>query len=139
MSSPKIFESLKEEKGLVDETSSRNRLSVSNEHTRSASPQKTPFMFPKLAQMPERSERFAARRNSNIIDLKQVKLNSRRRSSVQPKIELSNSFCLSIENNVLNNNESQHLQLKTADSFNDRVSYQECMLFYRFNFFCYWG
>jgi hypothetical protein len=127
MNSRKNFESLKEEKGLIDETNSRNKLHVSTENVRSVSPQRIPFLFPKLAQMPERSERFTARRNSNIIDLKQVKLASRRRSSIQPKIELSSSFCLGIEKSLLSNSENQNLQ-KTPDSINDKVSYEECMI-----------
>jgi len=135
MNSPKIFESLKEEKHLLDEANSRNMLNVSSQNNRSASPhnnrsaspQNLSVAFPKLFQMSERSERFAARRNSNIIDLKQVKTNSRRRSSIQPKIESSSSFLSSLENNLLNNNESQRSRQKTADSFNDRASYQECM------------
>ena len=114
-------ENLKSQKTLFDKPDTLTSLNVSKENSRPTSPNNSVY-FP---QMPERSERFTTRRNSNIIDLKQIKINSRRRSSIQPKFDLSNSFNSGILN-LSGKTETQRLQQKTVDSFNDMASYQEC-------------
>ena len=81
---------------------------------------------PQAFQMSERSsDRFTARRNSNIIDLKQIKINNRRRSSVQPRVDLA----FSTIPNLLDKADA------AQPSFYDRLSYQECILFAQIIFY----